>query len=174
MKVKQSEKGFTIIEVVLVLAIAGLIFMMVFIALPALQRSQRDTQRKNDLSRAITAIANYSSSNRGLLPTDQAAWNGSFMSQYLTTANDTFIDPAGANTSNRSATTYLFQDYEDKSLANFSFSDSVKGTDAATQNVIYYSVGYTCGTSGDVASAGTRKVALRMVLEGGGVVCQNN
>ncbi len=132
MKVKQSEKGFTIIEVVLVLAIAGLIFMMVFIALPALQRSQRDTQRKNDLSRAITAIANYSSSNRGLLPTDQSAWNGSFMPQYLTTANDTFIDPAGANTAEKSATTYVFQE-NDKSLANASFSDSVKGTAAVTR-----------------------------------------
>ena len=41
----QKEKGFTIIEVVLVLAIAGLIFLMVFIALPALQSSQRDTAR---------------------------------------------------------------------------------------------------------------------------------
>lgn len=41
-----SKKGFTIIEVVLVLAVAGLIFLMVFIALPALQRSQRDSQRK--------------------------------------------------------------------------------------------------------------------------------
>ena len=174
MRVKQSEKGFTIIEVVLVLAIAGLIFMMVFIALPALQRSQRDSQRKNDLSRAITAIANYSSSNRGSLPIDSTAWNGSFMTQYLTTANDTFIDPAGANTTNKSATTYLFLNEDDKSLANASFSDSAKGTDAATQNVIYYSVGYTCDTDGAVKAAGTRKVALRMVLEGGGVVCQNN
>ena len=34
-----SKKGFTIIEVVLVLAIAGLIFLMVFVALPALQRA---------------------------------------------------------------------------------------------------------------------------------------
>lgn len=40
------KNGFTIIEVVLVLAIAGLIFAMVFIALPALQRAQRDAQRK--------------------------------------------------------------------------------------------------------------------------------
>ena len=38
----KNKKGFTIIEVVLVLAIAGLIFLMVFIALPALQRSQRN------------------------------------------------------------------------------------------------------------------------------------
>ena len=41
-----DKGGFTIIEVVLVLAIAGLIFLMVFIALPALQRSQRDTERR--------------------------------------------------------------------------------------------------------------------------------
>ena len=35
--------AFTIIEVVLISSITGLIFLMVFIALPALQRSQRDT-----------------------------------------------------------------------------------------------------------------------------------
>jgi prepilin-type N-terminal cleavage/methylation domain-containing protein len=40
---KPKAHGFTIIEVVLVLAIAGLIFLIVFLALPALQRSQRDT-----------------------------------------------------------------------------------------------------------------------------------
>ena len=66
----QTKKGFTIIEVVLVLAIAGLIFLMVFIALPALQRNQRDTQRKNDLSRTLTAVQSYQSNNRGQLPTD--------------------------------------------------------------------------------------------------------
>ena len=46
-KQNNNKYGFTIIEVVLVLAVAGLIFLMVFIALPTLQRSQRDTQRKN-------------------------------------------------------------------------------------------------------------------------------
>ena len=52
----RTKKGFTIIEVVLVLAIAGLIFLMVFIALPQLQRAQRDTQRRNDLARVATAL----------------------------------------------------------------------------------------------------------------------
>ena len=50
-QINSKFPAFTIIEVVLVLAIAGLIFLMVFIALPALQRNQRDTQRKNDMSR---------------------------------------------------------------------------------------------------------------------------
>ena len=47
-EIKKFNKGFTIIEVVLVLAIAGLIFLMVFIALPALQSSQRNTQREQE------------------------------------------------------------------------------------------------------------------------------
>ena len=55
----KTKQGFTIIEVVLVLAIAGLIFLMVFIAWPALQRSQRDTQRRNDYSMLSTAISNF-------------------------------------------------------------------------------------------------------------------
>jgi len=56
--------GFTIIEVVLVLAIAGLIFAAVFIALPALQRSQRNTQRRNDLAMIKTAIEQWKTHNR--------------------------------------------------------------------------------------------------------------
>ena len=63
----KSKKGFTIIEVVLVLAIAGLIFLMVFIAFPALQKSQRNTQRRNDYSMLVTAIEHYLDSNNGKL-----------------------------------------------------------------------------------------------------------
>ncbi|MBQ6375346.1 type II secretion system protein [Candidatus Saccharibacteria bacterium] len=60
----KTKKGFTIIEVVLVLAIAGLIFLMVFVALPQLQSSQRDTQRRQDMSRVVTALVQYQTNNR--------------------------------------------------------------------------------------------------------------
>ena len=50
------------------LAIAGLIFLMVFIALPALQRSQRNTQREDDLSRVLTAANDYQTNNSGKTP----------------------------------------------------------------------------------------------------------
>ena len=60
-----KDRGFTIIEVVLVLAIAALIFLMVFIALPALQASQRDTARKNDVSIVSAAYNSALSNNRG-------------------------------------------------------------------------------------------------------------
>lgn len=63
-----KEKGFTIIEVVLVLAIAALIFLMVFIALPALQRNQRDQDRKTVLGKVAAGISSYQSTNRGEAP----------------------------------------------------------------------------------------------------------
>lgn len=158
----QKEKGFTIIEVVLVLAIAGLIFMMVFIALPALQRSQRDTQRKNDLSRAMTAISNFSADNRGNLPTNWAT----FETQYLTNNGDTFIDPSGAGSTDTSATRYLFAPGVNGDLTG-SFSND-------TQNIIYYNTSAICTSGGGIDDAGSRRVAIRMYLEGGGVYCLNN
>ena len=114
-KLNANKKGFTIIEVVLVLAIAGLIFMMVFIALPALQRSQRDTQRSNDIARVQTALNQYQSNNRGAIPTtgtyvkghstkatspstDTKSWSY-FYDNYLIVAaggaQDVFADPDG-------------------------------------------------------------------------------
>ena len=67
-KLHKSKSGFTIIEVVLVLAIAGLIFLMVFLALPALQRSQKDTQRRNDMARFASQVVQYQTNNRGKVP----------------------------------------------------------------------------------------------------------
>ena len=85
-KVKKYE-GFTIIEVVLVLAIAGLIFLMVFIAWPALQRSQRDTQRRNDYSMLSTAISNFITNNNGKL--DRLVSSDGYL------ASDSYINETG-------------------------------------------------------------------------------
>lgn len=168
MNIQRKTKGFTIIEVVLVLAIAGLIFLMVFIALPALQRSQKDTQRKNDLSKVITSINNYTANNRGALPTI-AEYNSTFKQRYvLTSAGDSFIDPAGANSSAVTETSYQFINATATPVPATFASDG-------SQNRIYFQVGTICGaTENSVVSAGSRKVSFRMVLEGGGVACVNN
>lgn len=52
------------------LAIAALIFLMVFIALPALQASQRDTARKSDVSIVSAAYNSAVGSNRGTTSVD--------------------------------------------------------------------------------------------------------
>ena len=41
---------------------------MIFVALPALQRSQRDTQRKSDIASLKAAITQYRTNNKGQLP----------------------------------------------------------------------------------------------------------
>ena len=59
------SSGFTIIEVALVLAIAGLIFLVVFLALPALQNSQKDMARREDVGRVVAMLENYKTDHNG-------------------------------------------------------------------------------------------------------------
>lgn len=60
---KKSQKGFTIIEVALVLAIGALIFLVVFLAVPALQRNQRNDARHRDVSNIVTAVSSWVANN---------------------------------------------------------------------------------------------------------------
>lgn len=66
---KRKEEGFTIIEVLIVLAIAGLILLVVFLAVPALQRNSRNTQRKNDVAAILGGVSEYINNNGGQSPT---------------------------------------------------------------------------------------------------------
>lgn len=61
----KKEKGFTLIEIVLVLAIAGLILVIVFLAVSGAQKSRRDTQRKNDNARLLSQVESCASNNSG-------------------------------------------------------------------------------------------------------------
>ena len=65
----KRKTGFTIIEVVLVLTVAVIIFLMAFLAFPSLQASQRDAERKANVMEFISALKNYQTNNsRGALP----------------------------------------------------------------------------------------------------------
>ena len=99
MKKHKHYQGFTIIEVVLVLAIAGLIFLMVFLALPALQRSQRDMQRKNDMARLKAAYQQYKANNKGGISNGGGyveKWNN-FTNNYMRSHGEEFKDPTGSD-----------------------------------------------------------------------------
>lgn len=62
---RKKQEGFTIIEVLIVLAIAGLIILIVFLAVPALQRNSRNTQRKNDVSALAGALQETINNSNG-------------------------------------------------------------------------------------------------------------
>lgn len=67
-KIKKDNKGFTIIEVLIVLAIAGLILLVVFLAVPALQRNSRNTQLRNAAATIAGGVNEYIANNNGALP----------------------------------------------------------------------------------------------------------
>ena len=153
-----QKPAFTIIEVVLVLAIAGLIFLMVFIALPALQRNQRDTQRKNDIGRVLTALQSYQSNNRGSIPT---SWASQLITPYLRLDGDTFTDPSGIN-------------YRLSSRTVADGKPARRINSAGDDSLIFYYLNSKCDGENIVAADGANKVAFAALLEGGGIYCVNN
>ena len=79
----KNRQGFTIIETMIVLAIAGLIMLIVFLAVPALQRASRNTSRKNDAGNISSAISTWISNNNGSLPGTETT--GTFSQSTCTT-----------------------------------------------------------------------------------------
>lgn len=150
---KKTTNGFTIIEVVLVLAIAGLIFLMVFLALPALQRSQRDTARRSDAGRLMSQVSAFQANSKGVVPVADSTGFPAFVTAYMNVGGDTFADPEG------SAYTYVYG----------------AGAAPAAGSLRYAAPG-RCGTAGAITNTGAtaRQVAVAIGLEGGGAYCQQN
>lgn len=157
MNVPNKTKGFTIIEVVLVLAIAGLIFLVVFLALPALQRGQRDNQRKQDLSRLMSQVTAYQSNNQGSLPYGE--WD-TFRSNYLTN-NATFEDPTTGG------------DYAITQQASTTGAGLPTSIEAG-EIFVYPGLKCTDMTGSATANTSSRTLAAIVYQEQGGYYCQNN
>ena len=165
----KDSRGFTIIEVVLVLAIAGLIFLMVFIALPALQKGQRDAQRKEDVSRVATQLQNSSSALRGKIPTTQSELNA-FTKGYLVASGTTntagcadtqYSDPSGSFAGGGALAACTGSD------DGYRISQNISITGVPATGEIWYSNGFKCSTTvaGDVQTGSTRNYTLRVKLE---------
>lgn len=168
----RQRKGFTLIEVMLVLAIAGLIFLMIFIALPALQRQSRDAQRREDFSQLASAIKKFQENNRGAIPSglgdasrgssSGTTWSG-FYHDYL---KEGFIDPSGGN--------YVFHVVEcgetevDKACKS---GTNLRSATFPNDFKIYIVTGASCDGEIARASANPRRLAIEYKLEGGGVYC---
>ena len=143
---------------------------MVFIALPALQRSQRDAQRKQDVSRLLDAVQRYKSNNRGQLPSvlQTDAWvmltNSSsdrFIKTYLA-VDGPFRNPQG------------WDWFVHGAMYNTPGSELPRPSTLLYQLRDFYSaVGMKCDGSGLVAAQGPGHVAVRIYLENGGTYCES-
>lgn len=166
---RKNKEGFTIIEVVLVLAIAALIFLMVFIALPALQRNQRDTARKTVVGKVASAITSFQSNNRGKLPANTAA-DAILVGKYVD-ANPAMTGwgaPAG-NIDNQ----YTLQI---RVIAG-AVGTSTAAAATTDEDIIYYVPNADCGTNGNLPTkiSSNRKAAIATAVENGNFtnyICQ--
>lgn len=169
----RKKTGFTIIEVALVLAIAGLIFLMVFVALPSLQRSQRDSRRRDDILSFLEAVKKYQTNNRGALPTgtgdiggrpttepgDKTSWGG-FYWGYI---DDSFVDPDGSK--------YILEVNKcevEEGTARCAYAEP-----DTIDHVLHIFTKATCNGAEVVESSNPRNVAVFYKLEGAGIYCAN-
>lgn len=87
---QSKSRGFTIIEVMIVLAIAGIIMVIMFLAIPTLQKTARDNGRKNTASLVQAELNEYRDVHSLSYPA--SADRCTFIKTYL----KQFVDPNAA------------------------------------------------------------------------------
>lgn len=140
---RRKSEGFTIIEVLIVLAIAGLIMLIVFLAIPALRRNQQNTTMRSEASRLLSAITEYESNANG--------------QQVNSTARLTSVTTnAGTLTQLTGTGTFI--------------TAAANGTNL-TSGSYQVAIGTCNGTDIVIGATGSRVYALRFGLHGGTQAC---
>jgi len=157
---KKKDEGFTIIEVLIVLVIAGLIMLIVFLAVPALQRSSRNTQRRDDVAKLLAIAQEFTNNNNGTLPTAAGCFG---------TAG---VVNAGTGTQN--AVVELANYCRRNTATDVRWDNTVTNNPNDTNIVILRSNARCDGTSGNATTVGAnaRGIVALYTLEVGVLQCQ--
>jgi len=163
----RTYKGFTIIEVMIVLAIAGLIMVVVFLAIPQLQRSQRNNAREAVMNRISAEVNNFASNNSGAIPTADAAVTtgfngvgGGFYVRYINSNASSFTDPSTGVT---------------MILTSMSIPAGGALTGVVTSSgTAYYSRRAVCNGESAILNSNDRNFVVATLLEGGAIYCLDN
>ena len=184
---KNKTSGFTIIEVIIVLAVVGLIFTVIFYAIPQAQASRRDAYRKTYAGAVYGAIEEYYKNNKkfpGCLDYDTPSCTtdvARFITNYLPSGQDpstgvNYVITATTNSADYVKTTNNSFVYYDSSVSHDTFPE---------RGQIYIGTAHWCystkpdsgvgpplsgtGTDGDISI-----FAVVIYLEKGGYYCLDN
>ncbi len=164
-----SSEGFTLIEVVLVLAIGGLIFLLAFLAFRQVTVNRRDTQRRADAARIIVELQNYYTNNYkdpDLFPTPGSPG----------LAASATCDPDETSPFMLFLTTYMCKDGEFKSPSGDNYSTRRYNhalLDSGGTDMIRYINKATCNADYPGGPTVLGSVRVDIGLENGSWVCRD-
>ena len=148
LKELRAKEGFTIIEVIIVLVIGAVIMLAVFLVVPQLQRTQRNSRQQDNARRILTAIQQYASNNNNTFPT----------AAQLLTQTGTITNPVGN---------------ADLTATNITVGTAGSTTASAPTpgNLVIFS-GASCSTTPGITTTTTNAYAVIVGTEpSGAVVC---
>lgn len=149
-QLRNKQSGFTLIEVVLVLAIGALIILMAVLAFSGAQRSRKDTARTNLAGTIAASIEQYAANNDGNPPSGATFGNSG-------------TKPTGLVATNN------WKDPDPKGVIGYSVSF---GT--GTIGIKYYS-GSVCNTAkNNVVSGAATNYAILIRQNSGQIACRDN
>jgi len=176
-KLKRSNQGFTIIEVLIVLAIAALILLIVFLAVPALQRNARNTSRKSDVAGILAGINEYVGNNQGATPTSCSGtspiiWGTAGTNTVANTDMGYYKSAACSPTASASTGTsgqvYLLTNPTAGTATYATVNAAFSPTPPSSQDYVFVAMRSTCNAAGNALQAGsTRSFAALYQIETG-------
>lgn len=92
---KRKQKGFTIVELLIVIVVIGILATLVIVTFTGIQKKARDSQRQTDINAVNSQIAAFYT-NYGFYPTMADLNTSGFVSAYLKGLDpDSLHDPKG-------------------------------------------------------------------------------
>jgi len=129
---KNKSKGFTIVELLIVIVIIGILATLVIVTFTGIQKKARDSQRQTDIN-AVDSHVEAFYAQYGYYPTLADLQSSSFLSTYLKGLDpEALVDPkAGAIAATTSSTAYGYTATGASGCVNTTVSDP---TGASTTN----------------------------------------
>lgn len=175
---RRNLRGFTIVEIMIVMAVAGVIMVVVLGAVPQAQRNQRNNSRKALAQRLMSSLENYNANNQGSYPfvgvngtwvscNNQSGGGGNcgdWFSQYVSNEKIKISDPSSGN----------------NIAINYSNSTANPTPSQWTPGNVYIGVGDVCSSASlaagqSLGSATSKQFAMVVELENTGAwYCTDN